>query len=263
MPIFILAMSVIVGLAAAALTNAMVMRSPEGLALTARRKCSVCAHPVAVADMMPVIGYLRLKGQCRRCREVIPWHYIASEIAVGLLFGLFAARVLFHVWLPSFVTPDEYMLLFVRDALIAIALVFVFVFDAKASVIPDSFTVPAILVALAFNVMLGADILTMLFGMLLIGSFFAFQTIASGGKWVGGGDVRVGLLMGALLGPTVGIFALLLSYILGAAVGLQLLLFRRAKMTDHVPFGTFMVVSIVIAMFFGETLVNWYLGWFA
>ncbi len=258
----IIIVAALVGLAAAALVNAFLMRSPEGLALTVRRTCAVCAHPVAVADLMPIVGYVRMKGQCRRCRAVIPWHYVLAEIFTACWFALLAVRVMYGVYIPSFVTPDEYLLLFCRDAFVGLALVFIFVFDAKASVIPDQLSIPALIIAILFNVMLGMDALMIAFGLFLLGSFFAFQTIASRGRWVGGGDVRVGMLMGALLGPAVGVFALLLSYMLGALVGLYLLFFRRANLADHVPFGTFMVVAIFTALLFGEQAVAWYLGWF-
>lgn len=256
--IALLLLAGLTGLAAGALMNARVARSPGGQAVLSRRACSVCAHPVAVADMMPVVGNMRLRGQCRRCRAVVPWHYAAAEVGVAVLFMLFAARVLWGVWIPSYVAPAEYFLLFLRDALLSVCLVYIFLFDALASVIPDKISLPAIFVAFALNLMLGVPPLVVLFGALLIASFFAFQTLASAGKWVGGGDVRVGFLMGALLGPWLGVASLVLSYMLGAVVGLQLLLFRKANMNDHVPFGTFMVISMIVMMLWGEYLLGWY-----
>lgn len=258
MQIALLLLAGLAGLATGALMNARVARSPGGQAVLSRRACSVCAHPVAVADMVPIIGNMRLRGQCRKCRAVVPWHYVAAEVSVALLFMLFAARVLFSAWVPEYVAPAEYFVLFVRDALIGVFFVYIFMFDALASVIPDKLSIPAILVAFVFNLMLGVPPLQILLGALLIASFFAFQTLASAGKWVGGGDVRVGFLMGALLGPWIGVATLVLSYILGAVVGLHLLFFRKANMNDHVPFGTFMVISMLIMMLWGERLLGWY-----
>lgn len=256
--IALLALAGFTGLATGALMNARVARSPGGQAVLSRRACSVCAHPVAVADMMPVVGHMRLRGQCRKCRAVVPWHYAAAEVAIGVLFVVFAARVLFGFWIPEYVSSSEYFFLFLRDALLSVFLVYIFMFDALASVIPDKLSIPAIIVALLCNLILGLPALHILFGALLIAAFFAFQTLASAGKWVGGGDVRVGFFMGALLGPWLGVATLVLSYILGAVVGLHLLFFRRAKMTDHVPFGTFMVIAIVIMMLWGERILGWY-----
>lgn len=238
--------------------NARVARSPGGQAILSRRACAVCAHPVAVADMFPVIGHLRLKGQCRKCRAVVPWHYALVEVSIAALFMLFAVRILFGIWIPEYVSPSEYFLLFVRDALLSIALVYIFLFDALASVIPDKLSLPAIVVVLVCNIALGVSPLSILFGGLLIASFFAFQTIASAGKWVGGGDVRVGFLMGALLGPWIGIATLVFSYILGAIVGIYLLFFKRANITDHVPFATFMAIAITVMMLWGEHILRWY-----
>lgn len=256
--ITLLALAGLTGLATGALMNAFVARSPGGQAVLSRRACSVCAHPVAVADMMPVVGNVRLRGQCRKCRAVVPWHYAVAEGAVGALFVLFAARIIFNVWIPEYVVSSEYFLLFLRDALLSIFLVYIFMFDALASVIPDKLSLPAISIALVTNLMLGIPASHILFGALLIAGFFAFQTLASAGKWVGGGDVRVGFLMGALLGPWLGVGALVLSYMLGACIGLHLLFFRRAKITDHVPFGTFMVIATLIMMVWGEYVLGWY-----
>jgi prepilin signal peptidase PulO-like enzyme (type II secretory pathway) len=254
----LLALAGLTGLATGALMNARVARSPGGQAVLSRRACSVCAHPVAVADMVPIVGHMRLRGQCRRCRAVVPWHYALAEIAVGLLFVIFAARILFGFWIPEYVSSSEYFLLFVRDALMSVFLVYIFMFDALASVIPDRLSLTAIGIALVCNLMLGVPATQVLLGALLIASFFAFQTLASAGKWVGGGDVRVGFLMGALLGPWIGVATLVLSYILGALIGLHLLFFRRARMSDHVPFGTFMVIAMLIMMLWGEQILGWY-----
>lgn len=258
MQIALLFLATFTGLLTGALMNAWVARSPSGQAVLSRRACSVCAHPVAVEDMFPVIGNLRLKGQCRKCRAVVPWHYAATEIGVGLVFAIFAARVVFMMWLPVYVSESELFILFIRDVLVGMFLVYIFLFDGIASVIPDRLSVPAIIIAIVCNLMLGVPLLTILFGALLISSFFAFQIVASAGKWVGGGDVRIGFLMGALLGPWMGIAALVISYIFGAVIGLHMLFFRRANMTDHVPFGTFMVIAILVMMLWGERLLGWY-----
>jgi len=79
------------------------------------------------------------------------------------------------------------------------------------------------IVALIFNVALGADAINLLAGGFLIGGFFAFQFLLSGGKWIGGGDIRMGLLMGFMLGLELGIVALFISYVLGAIVGVGLI----------------------------------------
>jgi prepilin signal peptidase PulO-like enzyme (type II secretory pathway) len=253
----------ILGLFVGALMNARILRSPESLAFTTNRTCATCAVPVSATESLPVVGYLAMRGRCRKCLSIVPWQYPATEIAIGLLFAAFAARALLHFELPDFVTPDEVGLLFVRDALMVVALSLVFMFDYRASVIPDRVTIPAMIVALVCNILLGADVGMMLFGGLILGSFFAVQYLLSGGRWVGGGDIRMGLLMGLLLGPVLGIVGLFLSYIFGAIIGIFLIIMRKRDMNSHVPFGTFLALATCVCMFIGERLLTWYMGLFS
>ncbi len=116
--------------------------------------------------------------------------------------------------------------------------------------------------AILCNVALGVPVTAILLGGFLLGGFFALQYLLSHGKWVGGGDIRMGMLMGFLLGPWVGLVALLISYIAGAIVGTGLLLSRRRQLGSHVPFGTFMAIGTVIALLWGNQILDWYLGFF-
>lgn len=261
---FILLGAAVVGLLVGALVNAKVMRTKESLIFTTARSCSICAEPASIHELLPVFGYLAVKGRCRRCKAVVPWQYPATEIAFAVLFAIFAARVL-GLWgfdLPSYVSQTEYLLLFVRDALMSTALILVFVFDYRAYIIPDRITIPAMIAAILCNVALGVPVTAILLGGFLLGGFFALQYLLSHGKWVGGGDIRMGMLMGFLLGPWVGLVALLISYIAGAIVGTGLLLSKRRQLGSHVPFGTFMAIGTVIALLWGNQILNWYLGFF-
>jgi prepilin signal peptidase PulO-like enzyme (type II secretory pathway) len=214
--------------------------------------------------MLPIFGYFAVKGRCHRCKAVIPWQYPATEAAFALLFVVFAARAL-SLWgfeLPVSAAADEAFLLFVRDALIASALVLIFVFDYRAYIIPDRLTIPAMIAAIVCNVALGIPVVPILLGGFLIGGFFAIQFLMSKGRWVGGGDIRMGMLMGFLLGPWLGVVALLLSYISGAVAGVFLLASKKRGMGSHVPFGTFMALATVVTMLWGQQLMDWYLGFF-
>lgn len=252
----------IVGLLLGAVMNAKILRSAESMEFTNERKCGVCAVPLSNKEMLPIVGYMAMKGRCKKCKSVVPWQYPATELAVGILFALFAARALLAVELPDFVTANEVTLLFLRDAIMILALTLVFMFDYRASVIPDRVTIPAIIIAIVLNLWLGMDVGMMLLGGLLIGGFFAVQYLLSNGRWVGGGDVRMGMLMGFLLGPVLGIVGLFLSYILGAIIGVFLLTVKKRELDSHVPFGTFLALATFVCMLFGERLLNWYMSMF-
>ncbi len=257
--------ALIAGLLAGGIANARVMRTRESLIFTTSRACSICAQPSHPKEMLPIFGYFAVKGRCHKCKEVIPWQYPATEAVFAFLFVVFAARAL-SVWgleLPAYAGGDEALLLFVRDALIVSALILIFVFDYRAYIIPDRLTIPAMIVAIVCNVALGIPVLPILLGGFLIGGFFAIQFLMSKGKWVGGGDIRMGMLMGFLLGPWLGVVALLLSYVAGAVVGVFLLGSRKRQMGSHVPFGTFMALATVVTMLWGQQILDWYLGFFS
>lgn len=262
--VFFLVAATVAGLMVGGLVNALVMRTKESLIFTTSRSCAVCATPVCVEEMLPLVGYFMVKGRCKRCQAVTPWQYPATELVFGILFFVFAARAL-GLWgleLPTFVSVNQVWLLFVRDALIASLLVLIFIFDYRAYIIPDRLTIPAMIIALVANLLLGVDVVTLLLGGFLLGGFFAVQFLISKGRWVGGGDIRVGMLMGFLLGPWLGLEALLISYVAGSLVGVGLLISRKRDMSSHVPFGTFMVIGTVVTMLWGQQLLDWYLGFF-
>jgi len=253
----------LLGIAVGSLLNVVVFRVRDNEPLTGRSKCRTCLEPIAAVDLIPVVSFFALKGRCRKCASVIEWQYPVVEIVTGVMFGLLCIRVAMGIAIPSFVTDDELILLFIRDAILACFLLIIFVYDFKYSYILDKFSLPAILLAFMINASLGMSVSSMLMGGLLISAFFAFQFLVSRGKWVGGGDIRMGALMGVYLGLSSGIVALFLSYVLGAIIGIFLIVFKHRKPESHVPFGTFMALATFTTLFFGPTLFEWYLSFFS
>jgi len=254
---------VLLGIAIGSFLNVVVFRTAEGIALTGRSKCRSCVKPIAARDLVPVVSFFLLKGRCRNCKAVIEWQYPAIELVMGVLFGLLFARAVYGIGFPSFVDAGDWLALFVRDALLVSFLVIIFVYDLRASVILDRFTFPAIILALIMNVLLGANAGDLLLGAILLGAFFGFQYILSSGQWIGGGDIRMGVLMGAMLGVSLGLVALFLAYVLGAVIGIFLIIFGRKTLKSHVPFGTFLAAGTFISMIWGPAILAWYLSFFS
>lgn len=252
----------IIGITVGSFINVVVFRTGGKESLMGRSKCTKCLEPIAAIDLIPVVSFFALKGRCRKCSEVIEWQYPLIELLTGILFGLFYARAVLGFGLPSFVDGNEWFLIFLRDAIISVFLIIIFVYDFRYYFILDRFTLPAIILAILFNVLVGGSIISMLLGGLMIGAFFAFQFLASKGRWVGAGDIRLGMLMGFLLGAEQGLLALFLSYILGAIVGIILILTKKRQLDGQVPFGTFMAVSMIVTLIFGQQILAWYLGFF-
>ncbi len=256
-------LATILGVLVGSFINVVVFRTKSNEPFwKGRSKCRTCEVPISPVDLVPVFSYFALKGRCRSCSATIEWQYPAIELITGVLFGVLFARAALGIGVPPWIDDSEWLILFIRDAVIAVFLLIIFVYDFRFSYILDRFSMPAAIIALVFNLYLGASIVDLLLGGLFIGGFFAFQFLVSGGKWVGGGDIRMGLLMGFLLGVANGVLALFLSYISGAIFGIILILSKKRKLDSQVPFGTFMAAAMIICMIFGSYILEWYLGFF-
>lgn len=249
------------GIVVGSLLNTIIFRTQSGEFFSKKAAaCRTCLEPIATLDLIPIWSYFSLRGKCRKCQSVIEWQYPAIELTMGILFGLLFLKAFFGINQLGFIDQSEWFAVFIRDAVMASFLVIIFVYDFRFSYILDRFSIPAMLVALLCNMALGADMVNILLGGLLIGSFFAFQFLLSRGKWIGAGDIRMGLLMGFFLGLELGVLALFLSYVLGAFIGIILILTKKRTLDSHVPFGTFLALATLITLFFGVPIVNWYIS---
>ena len=237
-----------------------IFRTHEGESVvTGRSKCRACEVPIGVQDLVPVLSYLRLRGRCRSCKAVISWQYPAVEIVTGLLFVV--AYLLPTQPLNDSITQS---LVFLRNTVFLSYLVLIFVYDLRHMLIIDRFTIPAMIFAIIINLWLGTvPAWSVLVGGLVLAGFFWIQFLLSKGTWVGGGDIRMGALMGFMLGLEHGLVALFIAYVLGAIVGLMMMVTGRATRKTPVPFGTFLSVSTVLVLFAGKQILDWYLSFFA
>ena len=147
-----------------------------------------------------------------------------------------------------------------RDLFVISILLAIFIQDFKRYIIPDKLIYPSIGIVLAINLFLGEQITNLLLATLVASGFFYAQYFFSNGRWIGFGDVKLGVLMGVILGFPNALVALFLSYILGSIVAIFLLITKKREIGGRLPFGTFLVVSTIITMFYGELLLNWYLN---
>lgn len=253
----LIAFLVMLGASIGSFLNAAVYRLAvkESIA-KGRSRCVHCGKTLPWYDLFPVFSYLALKGQCRACDKRISVQYILVEVAMAALFGFVAWKWGAMAQQASFLVILE----MVRDLLAVSVLVFLFVFDLKYFLLPDIVTLPSILVFLIINLILGVVWWTLLLAIVIGAGFFALQFVVSKGKWIGGGDIRFGGLMGAILGwPNilVGLFG---AYFIGAIVGLGLLISGKKKFGSQLPFGTFLAIGTAIGLWWGNGIISWYLG---
>lgn len=219
----------------------------------ARSHCEVCDRRLNWWELVPVLSYVGLRGRCYNCRTPIPFRLPAVEIGTGLLFAL--AGVLYGVTLTTATT-----LAFV-SLLIAISLI-----DLDRKLILNKLVFPGAVVALAVapwapwssGMPIDAWVSSLLGGAVGFGLLLVIYLISRGG--MGAGDVKLAGLMGLMTGfPGIGA-ALFVGFVSGGLIGVLLLLLRLRGRRDVIPYGPYLSLGAVVALFYGEPLLEWYLG---
>ncbi|PYM84210.1 MAG: prepilin peptidase [Candidatus Rokuibacteriota bacterium] len=240
----------IFGLAVGSFLNVCIARLPEGKSLWwPGSACPHCGAAIGWRDNVPVLSYVALRGRCRACGGPIAWRYPLVEVVTS---GLFVLTVLRLGWTPE---------LAIGLALVA-ALIVVTGIDLLRQIIPDVITVPGIVFGFLTNSLAGrVSWLDSLLGILAGGGiFFAIILVSKGG--MGGGDMKLGAMLGAFLGWKVALISLLIAVLSGGGVAAVLLLTRARGRKDPVPFGPFLALGGLAGLLWGEILLAWYLGTF-
>ncbi|MFA6215776.1 MAG: prepilin peptidase [Patescibacteria group bacterium] len=238
------------GLAIGSFLNVVILRLKNRRSfLRGRSFCPKCKKKIVWYDNIPLLSFLLLAGRCRNCRKKISWQYPLVELITALIF--IWEYFLFGLTLKFFMT-----------LIVSIFLLIIFVYDLKYYLILDRVTIPAMVIAFLANLFLGLGFLNLISGAIIGAGFFAFQFFISRGKWVGDGDIRLGALMGLILGWKLLLVALFLAYLIGAIFGLILIAKNKKKMSSAIPFGPFLTFATFVTIFYGRNLLNWYLNLF-
>lgn len=237
----------LLGLAVGSFLNVVIFRLKYGGSIIlGRSACPQCKNTIAWYDNLPLLSFIVLAGRCRHCRKKISWQYPLVELATGLIFILIFWRFGWSVKTLAGIVFAGFLLV-------------IFIYDFKYYLILDRITIPAMIMAFLFNLYLGFGIGNLALGVLVGGGFFLVQFLISRSYWVGDGDIRLGALMGIMLGWKMLLVALFLAYVTGAAIGVILIILGKKKMSSKVPFGTFLSVATLITILWGEEILEWYL----
>jgi len=249
-PLFLEVTCFLLGLVIGSFLNVVIARLPVGRSVVhPPSACPACSSSIRWHDNVPVFSWLWLRARCRNCQARISWRYPAVELLTAVLFLLAARR-----FGPSLDLATALLLL---AALVAITGI-----DLDHQMIPDVITLPGIAVGAGLAVSLHpAAWLDTLFGILVGGGLFLAIILASGGG-MGGGDMKLGAMMGAFLGWKLVLLAILLGVFAGGAVAIGLLVTGTKGRKDPVPFGPFLALGAVVSLLWGNTLLDWYLGRF-
>ena len=245
----------LVGLTIGSFLNVCIHRLPlRASVVSPGSRCPACGYELRWFDNIPVISYLILGGRCRSCRAPISFRYPLIEL---ITMGLFLVHL--HVFGLG--------LLLLPRLLFACALLVLFAIDLEHHLLPNAITLPGIVVGLAFSLVTLPGPIASAVGILLgAGSLWLIAEAYyrySGQEGMGGGDVKMLAMIGAFLGWKAVLVTLMLSSVVGAAVGLAIIAMRRGDMKYALPYGTFLAAAALIASLYGDRIIVWYTGLYA
>lgn len=234
-----------------------------------RSICPFCKKKLKWTHLFPILSYLFLGGKCAYCRKKISPHYLLLELTTGIVFLTIFLNWNFLTIVPQSANPIFFdygidWIMFEKFLFFIIEFSFfigIFFYDLLYKLIPDFLSIPAILIAIGNGLLTGfPSPLNMLIGALAIGLFFALQFLLSKGKWIGGGDIRLGILIGAVLGWEKALIALVTAYVIGAIFSIILLIKGKANRKTAIAFGPFLIIGVTTAIFYGDIILNFYLS---
>jgi len=216
-----------------------------------RSACPACGHAIGALENVPLISYLALRGKCAGCKARISPRYPLVEALTGVLSGYIA-------WRYGFTWQTLALLLFVWSM---IALAFI---DLDTFYLPDDITLPLVWAGLLANmgglfVDLQSAVIGAIAGYLALWIVFWGYKLATGKDGMGYGDFKLLAAIGAWLGWKMLPVVILLSSLVGAIVGISLIVFARHGRNVPIPFGPYLVLGGLIALFWGDQLLHYYL----
>jgi prepilin signal peptidase PulO-like enzyme (type II secretory pathway) len=275
MVLMIIAVLVMLGLSLGSFVNALVWRVHEQakggkknqkpkdaqqLSITKGRSlCPRCRHQLSARDLIPVFSWLSLGGKCRYCLKPISVQYPIVELMTAVLF------VNSYIFWPVPLTGVE-LAIFGIWLIVLTGLMALLVYDLRWYLLPNRILYPLTGIASAMAVLRVVSavepywaFIETLFAVLVGGGLFYILFQVSKGKWIGGGDVKLGWLLGLLVAtPARALLTIFIASLLGSLVSVPLLLSGRLKKNAVIPFGPFLIVGAIIVVLFGGDILDWY-----
>lgn len=229
-------------------------KQPAFNLISPRSACPECGHKISVWENIPIISYLVLRGRCSQCHERIPLRYPLVEAVTAVLsgvvawhfgYGIITAAVLMFVW-----------------ALIVLAVI-----DINTQLLPDDITLPLLWLGLLINLNdvftdSQSSIIGAVAGYLSLWSIYWCFKLLTGKEGMGYGDFKLLSAIGAWLGWSMLPVVIIFSSLVGALVGIGLIIAAKLQKNIPIPFGPYLVGGALIALFWGGELTHRYLGLF-
>ncbi len=263
--IFVSIFLFILGTVVGSFLNVIIMRSITGQQwVKGRSVCDFCHKPLKWYDMFPLLSFVFHKGKSRCCGKNLSISHPVIEFLTGTLFvwWYWGGALFFQLTRAPFSLIQPAFWLFVGLLLIIIFFIDLYemvIFDWSVSVL--GFLAFFYRVALVMTgIMQEADFFNALVMGLVIMLFYWVLWFVTRGRGMGFGDVKLSFPLVLLLGAQQALVATFMSFVIGAIVGLGLIMGGKKKFGQHLPFGPFMIIGTLIGLVWGDVLINWYVG---
>jgi leader peptidase (prepilin peptidase)/N-methyltransferase len=253
--ILLIVLFALLGLAIGSFLNVCIDRLPRNESIVnPPSHCEVCQHRLAIKDNIPVFSYLRLRGRCRYCQAVIPRRLFWVEFATALIFALLCWHYGLSVGLGVM-------------AFYACLFIIIFVIDLEQGLILNKVVYPGMVVALllalvpepGFSQLAAMRVANTAIGGAIGFALFLLIAIVSRGG-MGWGDVKLAALIGLATGFPLVFLTIIMGAILGGIVAVALVIVKKRKFKEAIPFGPFLALAAMITLLWGSNILNWYLG---
>lgn len=225
-----------------------------------RSRCLSCSHQLAWYDLIPLVSWLQLKGNCRYCKSPIGRLEPLAEAGTAAFFV-----IAYLVW-PQPLADITSIALFGLWLVAGLGLIILFIYDFKWLLLPNKIMFPVIGVATlsALGTILSAEVpfvalIDAALGVVVLSGLYLLLYVVSRGAWVGFGDVKLGLALALLLADwRLALLTVFLANIIGCIVVIPALLTKKMKRAEHVPFGPMLIAAWFIVTLYGQQIIEWY-----
>ncbi len=254
------------GLILGSFFNVLIYRLPLEMSIVRPgSSCPQCGRKIRPWENIPLVSYIALRGKCAGCKRTISPLYPSVELATGL-----AALALWRIYVsPMSLTVDSpwQIIVIVGTGLMLLTLIPLSIIDMKHYIIPDLFTMPGLVLAIAVSFLpggvtpIGCALGIAAGGGSLFGAGLIGKYILKKDEVMGGGDIRLMAFAGALCGWEIAIGAIFIASFLGSIAGIAFLLARREKNDRRIPFGPFLACGLWAAVLAIDKLIAAYCQW--
>ncbi|MEK6589367.1 MAG: prepilin peptidase [Nitrospinota bacterium] len=239
LPIFMFLIGTVIG----SFSNVCIYRIPRKISIIfPPSNCPTCGREINPLDNIPIISFIILHGKCRNCQSPILWRYPIVEILIGVIY--------LFLYLNFHLSSKFFMYALLCPSLVIIAFI-----DIEHKIIPDTITLPGMVIGLTTSILLPhITVLNSLKGLLTGGGLFYFIAILSR-RGMGGGDIKLIAMIGSFLGWKMTLLTIFLGSLIGSLGGIILIILRKKGRKDTIPFGPFLSLGAILSIFFGRDII--------